>query len=168
MERIHFTFVHVEDEASHWRALPRALRNALYDKLDGASRATLVRHPPEPRGSYPAMSRIFWVTQGIEYEINYWLLESASVTEISKHIRGQSTFIIDVMRPGQQGILQSSLSTSLRSIEPFVSDWDSQVRVFTAFNIPNSEKIGDHPLNLIRKSDTGEIVEFLIRKVLTI
>jgi hypothetical protein len=157
-----FTIVHIEDEASNWRALPRALRNALFDRLDDTARRTLTYRPGD--NSFPAVTTITWSQGGVTSEIKYWLLETASVKGISNHIEGEATFVIDVMRPDHTGALVSSLEASLSSIAPFVTNWDEQVRVFTAYGIPETDRVP--ALRSIKKSATTGIMEFLIDRVL--
>jgi hypothetical protein len=159
------TILHIEDEASNWRALPRALRNTLYDVLDPETRVTLTYTPPMNKSDYPAKWAITWKQAEESAAAHYWLIESASVSELRDYITTDTTFIIDVMRPDQYGILKSSLALSMSSISEYVTDWNAQVRVFSAFAIPEADVDSEHPLRLIKKSDTSGLLHFILQRL---
>jgi len=165
-ETIRYTIFHLEDEANNWRALPRALRNALFELLKEDVRRTLVYAPPADRTAYPSMYSISWQRDGgTRVEVRYWLLESDTIADVGKEIGSGSAFIIDVMRPDREGILKSSLAASISSITPHVVNWEEQVRIFSAFGIPEAEVDKARPLRLIKKSEPDLVVKFVLERL---
>jgi hypothetical protein len=157
--------VHIEDQGEAWRVVPRAIRNGLFEDLVENERLTLVYTPPRNRTAYPCQYRITWTHGGSSFVLDYWIVETETVGEVRGSIQGKSLFVIDVMRPDDKGGLRSSLVSSVNSIREFVTDWDAQVRVFTAFGIPESDREKIPKLQVISKSEPTRIVAFVLESV---
>jgi hypothetical protein len=160
-----FTIVHIEDEPFSWKAVPRAVREGLYDLLSEGDRESLAYMPPEDRSKYPTVYTIKWKVRDQDYELYYWMVVKETIEDISDKVKGEPTFIIDVMRTDAAGAMVSTLRASIASVKPFVQNWAEQVRVLTAFAIPETDVGVLPPLKEIPKADQGALVPYLLKRI---
>jgi hypothetical protein len=89
---------------------------------------------------YPSKTVMDWVDNEVHYYITYWFIETADQLPRVSEIEKVDAFIIDVVRPDAKGTSVSVWRELLSSVSERVKDVESQVRLFTAFEVDNADE----------------------------
>lgn len=166
-----YYIVQIEDEANQWQPLTMSLTAAIGEYLSlfvpqAFSTLTLIK-PKEPH-KFPSHSKITWHVETKTFAVNYWFVTAAGVDEIADQLgdRTDVTFVLDVMRKKGDDGLYPALEEILPSIQKYVADEASQVRLFTAYS--EADDVGfpsNHPTLIKKGVDTSLLLSFLMARI---
>jgi hypothetical protein len=169
---IEHSIIHIEDDAAQWQPITSSLATAIGEHLSQMSRPAFssLRHvPPEVANSYPAHSKITWDNLGTQNVVHYWLINTVGVEEIAEHLKGKVdglTFVLDVMRKKGDAGLHSALPETLASIQKYVADEETQVRLFTAYSESDDVQFPvKHPILFKKGIETSSLLNFLLMRI---